>query len=317
MFSVSAFERNGRVPPRYVVSASPSKQVRFLRVAIDGRPSAVDEPPAEILFSRRLTLRRAITELWRFRELVYVLAERDFRSRYKQAVLGFAWALVGPLVLVLVLGLLFQRVVEVDTNGTPYVLFSYIGVLPWTFFSASINQGGLSLLNNAQLINKVYAPREVFPLAAVGVAGVDLVLSLVALAVLFVITGEYPQPTSFWVVPLFVVQLAFTVGCTVLISAVVVRLRDVRHILPIVLQLGLFATPVAYGMNDLAQGKAVYVYAAINPLAPVIDGYRRCVLWGEAPQWGPVGVAAVVSFAILLGGYRLFKRLEVGIADAA
>jgi ABC-2 type transport system permease protein/lipopolysaccharide transport system permease protein len=177
--------------------------------------------------------------------------------------------------------------------------------------------GGLSLLHNQALLTKVYAPREVFPLAAMAVAGIDLVVSLIALGALFLITGEAPRWTSIWVAPLFVIQLAFTAGCTILVSAVVVRLRDVRHVLPIVLQLGLFATPVAYGFDDLVKGGMVWLYAALNPLAPVIDGYRRSVLWGEQPQWGPVGVAALVSGLMLICGYRLFKRLEIGFADAA
>jgi ABC-type polysaccharide/polyol phosphate export permease len=273
-------------------------------------------PPPELRFRRHLTLSRVTRELWSSRELVRTLAERELRVRYKQTSLGLAWAIVTPLALMVVFSLFFNRVAKVDTGGVPYPLFAYLGLIPWTFFSTSVSQGGQSLLQNVSLLNKVYCPREVFPLASVLVAGLDAVLAVVVLGVLFVVSGFAPKGTSLFVPLLLVVQVIFTLGVTTLISAVVVYFRDLRHALPIVLQLALFATPVAYGI-DVVPESLRWLYALLNPLAPVIDGYRRSVLLGQAPVWDLLALGAATSSLALGLGYVLFKRMESSFADVA
>ena len=273
-------------------------------------------PPASSRFRRRVRVGASLRELWRARELVRTLVERELRARYKQAVLGFAWAIVTPFVMMVVFPLFFQRVVKVDTHGAPYPLFSYLGLLPWTFFSSSVSQGGTSLLTNNQLLNKVYCPREVFPLASVGVAGVDMLIAVAPLAVLFILTTYAPSPSSIWVPVLLLVQMSFTLGVVLFISVLIIYMRDVRHALPIALQLGLFATPVAYGMEVIPASLRV-AYSALNPLAPVIDGYRRTVLYGLPPDWHLLVPAMIASALWLIFGYAAFKRLETGIADVA
>jgi ABC-2 type transport system permease protein/lipopolysaccharide transport system permease protein len=255
-------------------------------------------------------------ELWRVRELIRSLAERDLRARYKQAILGFAWAIVTPLALMVVFTLFFDRVADVDTGGAPYPLFAYLGLLPWAFFSTSVNQGGQSLIANITWLNKVYCPREVFPLASIATAAVDMSVAILPLFLLFLLTGYAPRITSLWVPLLLLLQVAFTAGLTLVISAVVVYLRDLRHALPLLLQLGLFATPVAYGMDVIPVGVR-QLYAALNPLAAVIDGYRRTVLLGLSPAWDVTIPAAVTTGLLLILGYALFKRLETGFADVA
>jgi ABC-type polysaccharide/polyol phosphate export permease len=273
-------------------------------------------PPPEILFRRRIHAISAGLELWRAKELVRTLAERALRARYKQAVLGFAWAIITPLVMMVVLTIFFQRVADVKTGGAPYSLFSYLGLLPWTFFSASLSQGGLSLVQNMSLVNKVYCPREVFPISDVVVAGVDTTIAVGTLCVLFLVTGFMPKATSVWVPVLLPVLLAFTLGVTILLSAFIVYFRDLRHMLPIVLQLGLFATPVAYGMDAIPKDLQI-PYSVLNPIAPVIDGLRRTVLYGQQPAWDLLAAGAATSVIWLVVGYVLFKRLETGIADVA
>ena len=273
-------------------------------------------PPSEILFRYRLRVVAAIRELWQARQLVRTLAERDFRVRYKQAVLGVAWAVLTPLALMVVFTVFFQRVAKVDTAGAPYALFAYLGLLPWTFFSTSVAQGGQTLVTNAQLMNKVYCPREVFPLASMVVGAIDTTIAVGVLGVLFVVTRFMPAVTSFWVPVMVIVNIAFTFGVTLVISAVLVYFRDLRHVLPIILQLGLFATPVAYGMNVVPSNLQV-LYSAVNPLAPVIDGYRRTILYGLAPDWHLLVPGAITAFAVLGLGYVLFKRMEPGFADYA
>jgi ABC-type polysaccharide/polyol phosphate export permease len=282
----------------------------------EASPRVAAAPPSDILFRLKVRLVPAIREVWRRRELVRTLAERDLRVRYKQAVLGFAWSLLTPLALMLVFTVFFQRVAKVDTGGAPYALFAYLGLLPWTFFSTSVNLGGQSLVTNNQLVNKVYCPREVFPLASVVVAATDTVMATLVLGLLFVITGFAPRATTVWVPLLLAVQVAFTFGITLVMSAVLVFLRDLRHLLPIILQLGLFATPVAYGMNVVSPSLQV-LYCTLNPLAPVIDGYRRTILQGLPPDWHLLGPGAATAAVVLSVGYVVFKRLEPGFADYA
>ena len=274
------------------------------------------EPPPEILFRLRLRIFAAVREVWQARELIRTLAERELRVRYKQTTLGFAWAILTPFTLMVVFTVFFQRVANVDTGGAPYPLFTYLGLLPWTFFSASVLQGGQTLVTNSQLVNKVYCPREVFPLASVMVAAIDTGIAVLPLGVLFVITGFAPKATSVWVPVLLAVQVIFTLGVTLIVSALLVYFRDLRHALPIILQLGLFATPVAYGLEVVPTSLQV-VYSALNPLAPVIDGYRRTVLLGLPPDWQLLLPGAVTATALLAFGYVLFKRLETGFADYA
>ena len=157
----------------------------------------VTGPPPDLRFRRRVRLLGSLRELWRARELVFSLAERDLRARYKQAVLGFSWAVVTPLLLMVAFSLVFPRVAKVDTGGVPYPLFSYLGLVPWAFFSTSVSQGGTNIINNAGLLNKVYCPREVFPIASVAVAAVDGLIATLVLGVLFVVFSFVPQPESF------------------------------------------------------------------------------------------------------------------------
>jgi ABC-2 type transport system permease protein/lipopolysaccharide transport system permease protein len=216
----------------------------------------------------------------------------------------------------LVFGLFIQRVANFDTHGVPYALFSYVALIPWAFFSTSVSLGGQSLVTNNSLLNKVYCPREVFPFSSILVAVADMSLASVVLLLLFPITGYAPRLESFWVPVLLVVQVGFTVGIVLIISSVLVYLRDLRQALPILLQLGVFASPVAYGMDVIPPGMRA-VYSALNPLAPVMDGYRRTILYGQQPNWELLSFGALSTTIVLLVGYWLFKRLETNFADVA
>jgi ABC-type polysaccharide/polyol phosphate export permease len=272
-------------------------------------------PPPEFRFRRRLHPMALFRELWEARALVQTLAEREIRIRYKQAILGFAWAVVTPLVL-MVAFTLFRKAARIDIGPVPYPLFAFIALIPWTFFSTSVAQGGLSLINNVPLLNKVYCPREVFPAASVVVAGIDSVISVMVLGLLFLRYGFAPRPTTVWVVAIFPIQVMFTLGITLVVSAVIVYLRDLRHALPLILQMGLFVTPVAFPL-DVVPWHFRHVYVALDPLAAVIDGYRRSVLFGRPPSLPLLATAAVSSCLVLAVGYAVFKRLETGIADVA
>jgi ABC-2 type transport system permease protein/lipopolysaccharide transport system permease protein len=244
------------------------------------------------------------------------LAERDIRARYKQAALGFGWAIMTPLLLMLVFTVFFQRAAKVDSRPAPYALYAYLGLLPWTFFSKSLSDGAMSMVTNNALLNKVYCPREVFPLSSIVVAAMDTVLAGLAIGALFLVYGYAPRGTSYWVPLLLLILVAWTVAITLIVSVVTVYLRDLRHALPVLLQVGIFATPVAYGL-DKVPGTFRTVYSTLNPLAAVIDGLRRTVLYGKNPDWHIVGPAGAVSIAMLAICYLAFKRFETGIADVA
>lgn len=275
-----------------------------------------DSPPEQFLFRRAIRPGAVLRELWHARQLARTLAERELRARYKQTVLGFAWAIITPITLMVVFTVFFKRVARVDTGGAPYTLFAYIGLLPWTFFSSSVSSSAQTLISNMSLLNKVYCPREVFPIGSILVASIDTITATLVLGLLFAINTYAPRLESVWVPVLLAVQLSFTVGVSLIASVATVYLRDVRQVLPILLQLGLFATPVAYGIEAVPVG-ARPLYAFLNPLAPVIDGYRSTILLGQPPEWGLLGLGAISAVLVLTGGYVLFKRLETGIADVA
>ncbi len=278
------------------------------------------EPRREIWFRRKVRLIPAMRELWGFRELVMTLAERDLRVRYKQAALGVAWAVFTPVVTMIAFTLLFTKVAHVNTHapGVPYALFAYMGLLPWTFFASTLSGGGMSLVGNVPLLNKLYCPREVFPIAAMIDAAFDAVIASVVLLLLFPITGYSPRIETLYL-PLFLpALLAFTLGTTLAVAAIVVYMRDLRLILPLAIQIGLFVTPVVYSPATLFNSKLLLVgYSIINPLVPVLDGLRRTILQGLPPEWLPLAVGTVSSLLWLLAGFVLFKRLETGIADVA
>jgi ABC-2 type transport system permease protein/lipopolysaccharide transport system permease protein len=278
--------------------------------------AAVSGPPPELIFRRILRPGAMLRELWQRRELVLVLTERDLRARYKQTRVGFAWAVLTPFLMMVVFTVFFKQVANIRTGSVPYPLFSYVGLLAWTFFSGAIGKGNVSITQNLTLLNKVYCPREVFPLASVTIAAVDTAIAVSVLGILFVIYQFVPTATIVWVPVLLAVEVAFTLGVTLLLSALVVYLRDIRQVVPMLLQFGLFATPVGYGLEEMPR-RWWPIYSAVNPLVPVIDGLRRSVLLGQPPRLNLLAIGAVSSLVCLVSGYLIFKRMETGFADVA
>jgi ABC-2 type transport system permease protein/lipopolysaccharide transport system permease protein len=228
--------------------------------------------------------------------------------------------LITPVMMMIAFTLLFTKVAHVNTHapGVPYPLFSYMGLLPWTFFTSAVTVGASSLVANVALLNKLYCPREVFPIAATIDAAVDAVMASLVLAVLFPLLGFAPHVQAFYVPLLLVPLIAFTLGLTFALSGFVVYMRDLSLVLPLVVQVGLFATPVVYSAATLIHSRSVLIaYSLINPLVPAIDGLRRTVLMGLAPDWMSLAAGTTGALVVLVGGYRLFKRMETGIADVA
>ena len=274
------------------------------------------EPPSGARYRRPLTPWRAVRDVARSGELLRALTTREYRARYTQTVLGMTWAVITPVLLMVAFVVFVQRAITVDTQGQPYALFAYLGLLPWAFFSTSLSRGGTILVLESSLLNKVRCPREVFPLSTVAVAAIDFAVSCGVLALLFLGFRTLPSAQIVWVPLIVLVQVAFTLGLVFVTAILVVYVRDVGQAIPLLLQFGLFATPVAYGIDAIPDGIRS-LYAAINPLVGVISAYRSCLLFGEPPPWNVFGPSAASAVVWLVGGYVLFKRFEGGIADVA
>jgi ABC-type polysaccharide/polyol phosphate export permease len=278
--------------------------------------SIPQEPDPESSYRHRTRLVPSVKTLWSRREIVLTLAQRDIKANYKQAELGIAWAILAPVGMLLVMVFIFKRIKGFHVPGVPYVLYAYAGILPWQFFSASIGSGGNSLLANKSLLAKVHFPRECFTLSEILEAAFNTTLASSVLVVLFIIEKYPPHIQGLWLPLFIVIEIAFTAGVALGCSVLLVHVRDLVQALPIVLQLGMFATPVIWPFSALSPTFQI-IYSIFNPLGPVIDNIRRTLLLGQEPSWGLVAIAAVSASIYLVGGYTLFKRLEGEIADIA
>jgi len=257
---------------------------------------------------------------WRSRSLAAALTERELRARYKQALLGIAWAFAAPLGYVVVFTIFFDKTAKIETFDRPYPVFAYAALIPWGFFAQAMTRGSTAVIENLVLLNKVACPRETFVFAAIFTALVDSAVAAVAFPVVVIALGESFYAATVWLIPILVLQLMYALGFSLLVGAVLMYVRDVRHLLPLLSQLLMFATPVVWGMQALRNSLsplAVDGYAFINPMATVCESYRRTLVYGHAPDWHLVGLSSVSSFLLLYLGYRVFKRLEPGFADVA
>jgi ABC-2 type transport system permease protein/lipopolysaccharide transport system permease protein len=221
---------------------------------------------------------------------------------------------VTPVALTLTFTYILTRVVKVPTAGVPYAMFFYVGLLAWSFFANAVVGGAGSLLDNMGLLKRAYLPREVFPLATVALAVVDFATAATVLLVMLPLFHFTPKLTTFWVPIYFVIQISFTTGIVLFTSAAIVYLRDLRHIVNLAIQVGLFATPVVYGLAQVPE-RFRRLDVALNPMAEVIDGYRRSILYGQGPDWTYFLISLATSVTVLVAGYWAFKRMEVGVAD--
>jgi lipopolysaccharide transport system permease protein len=253
-------------------------------------------------------------ELWAFRELLWTLTVREVKVRYAQSVLGAAWAVAQPLALMVAFSVFFGRFAGIRSDGLPYPLFSYAALLPWTFFTTSLAFGVPSLVTNTSLVTKVYFPREILPIASVLSAGVDFGAAAAVYGLLMALYRIQPSFAFLYLLPLLTVQLVFTLAVTLILSAVNVSYRDVRYALPLVTQIWLYATPVIYPLSVVPEAIR-QPYLAVNPMASVVDGYRRVLVAGTAPDLGMLGLSGLSSALILLVGYSYFKRAERSFAD--
>jgi lipopolysaccharide transport system permease protein len=254
-------------------------------------------------------------DLWRYRELFRVLAWRDLSVRYKQTVIGVAWALIRPFVTMVVFTIVFGRIAKLPSDGiTPYPIMVFAGMLPWTFFSNGLSEASNSLIGNASLISKVYFPRMIVPLATVVVAFADFLISF-AILIALMIWYQFLPGWGFFALPVFVlVTFLVSIGPAFWITSLNVRYRDFRHIIPFLVQFGLYVSPVGFSSSVVPeQWRLLY---SINPMVGVIDGFRWCILGGQSKLYLPgFAISLAVAGFFLWFGIRQFRKTESAFAD--
>lgn len=254
-------------------------------------------------------------DIWTYRELLYVLAWRDISVRYKQTLLGMAWAVIRPLLTVVVFTVVFGKLAKMPSDGdAPYTLLVLCGMLPWTLFASALAEASNSLIVNGNLIGKVYFPRIIVPVATIGVGLIDFLIGLVLLG-LFVVYYHYPLSVNILLLPAFVTMaLLASLGPGLWLAAQNVNYRDFRYIVPFIIQIGIYVTPIGFSSSVVPEPWRVLY--SINPMVGVIDGFRWCIL-GSASSfyWPGFVVGLIVTFVFLKLGISQFRKTEKGFAD--
>lgn len=269
-------------------------------------PKVIIQPPKGLI---HLKLR----ELWEYRELLYFLIWRDVKVRYKQTMIGAGWAIIQPLFAMLIFTTIFGNFAKIPSDGMPYSIFVFAGLLPWTYFSQAIGRSGLSLVSDSNLIRKIYFPRLTLPLAAGMAPSVDFLFSFLILLGLMLWYGIFPV-VGIWALPLFMIMAFLTsMAVSLWLSPLNVKYRDVGHTIPFLIQIWMYASPVVYPINMIPdRWRLVY---SLNPMAGVIEGFRWALLNKQSPDFRAMVISGIVVLGLLVGGLFFFKRMERTFAD--
>ena len=254
-----------------------------------------------------------LRELWAYRELLFFLAWRDVTVRYKQAALGVAWAVLQPLLTMVIFSVIFGQLARLPSDGIPYPVFSYVALLPWQLFAGALQRAGTSLVGNANLLTKVYFPRLIIPISAVAAGLVDFAIAFVVLLGLMLWYKITPTWAILWLPLLVVLALLTALAVGLWLSALNVQYRDVQHAIPFLIQAWMYASPVAYSAGLIPSGKWRILYG-LNPLAGVIQGFRWALLGGKPPDELML-VSVVMVIVLLVTGLFYFRRMERTFAD--
>jgi lipopolysaccharide transport system permease protein len=253
-------------------------------------------------------------ELWRHRELLFFLAWRDVKVRYKQTIFGVAWAVLQPLLMMTVFAVFIARLGNLSSGNLPYPLFALVGFVLWSFFATAVTSAGNSVVGSERLITKIYFPRLAVPFAAAGAALVDFLVALVLLAVLMAVYGVAPS-WGLLAAPLIVAIVGLAaVGLGTFLAALNVAYRDVRYVIPFLIQVGMFATPTIYLQPTGNEGAGMHWLLTLNPMTGLVTAFRAAILGGPIP-WGDVGIAAALSLGLFVGGCLYFRKVEDSFAD--
>jgi homopolymeric O-antigen transport system permease protein len=270
-------------------------------------------PPVVVIRPSRGWAPLQLRDLWQYRELLYFLIWRDVKVRYKQTALGAAWAILQPFLAMVIFSVFFGRLAGMPSDGVPYPIFAYSGLVPWTFFAYGLNQASNSLVGGANLVKKVYFPRLIMPLAAVLSGVIDFALAFLVLIGLMLFYGMVPT-LAVLLLPLFgLLAMITALSVALWLSALNVEYRDVRYVVPFLTQFWLFATPIAYPSSLLSEPwRTLY---GINPMVGVVEGFRWTLLGAGSPPGAMLIVSSVVALALLVGGAFYFRRMEATFAD--
>src|SRR5215510_5647350 len=276
--------------------------------------------PGKLLTTHQVILRPTsgwqslgLRELWEYRELFFFLTWRDVIVRYKQTMLGIAWAIIQPLMAMIVFNIFFGQLAKMPSDGIPYPIFSYAALVPWMFFANGLTQSSNSLVGNANLIKKVFFPRLVAPVSAVFSGLVDFVIAFLVLVAMMFYYGRIPTLNVFWLPLLVLLALTTSLGVGLWFSALNCHFRDVRYAVPFITQIWMFATPIAYPTSLLSESwRTLY---GINPMGGVVEGFRWALLGtGSAPGL-MIAVSSIVAIRVLIGGALYFRKIEKTFAD--
>jgi lipopolysaccharide transport system permease protein len=268
--------------------------------------------PHKTITPRRGWLSINWAEIWRYRELLYFLTWRDVKVRYKQTTLGILWAFIQPFMKLVVFSVIFGRLAKIDSEGFPYPIFLYAGLLPWQFFSEALNRSSTSVLGSGGLLTKVYFPRLIIPIASVGGCLVDFVIEFAILFGLMIYYGVAPSLGLLWVMPLTVMTILAALGAGILFSSLTVRFRDFRYVLPFLVQIWMYVTPVIYPVTIIPQ-KWQWIIL-LNPMSGIVDAYRSAIL-GKAIAWGQLSLSLTIAAVVFLFGLYYFRKMESEFAD--
>jgi lipopolysaccharide transport system permease protein len=266
-----------------------------------------------IIRSQNKSLGEGIHEFWEYRELLYMLMLRRIAVRYKQTVIGIAWVLIQPLVSMTIFTVIFGNLVKIPSDGVPYPIFVYSALVLWGLFSEGVSRSGSSLLTEAQLITKVYFPRLIIPIAAVGSAWIDFIVSLFLLLPLAFIYGMRPHWSLLLVPPTMIMTMVLATGIGTILASLNVRYRDFQYIIPFLIQVWLYASPVVYSVQIVPERYLFWYY--LNPMAGFLDVFRFAVTGQTAFSWLGFGWSVVSSIAIFIIGTWIFRSVESSFAD--
>jgi len=278
----------------------------------EGNDRAMSSPTV-FLRPRKGLFHLDLGSVWQYRELLFFLIWRDVKVRYKQTLIGASWAILQPLLSMVIFTVIFGAFAQIPSDGLPYPLFAYTALLPWTYFAQAVGQSGVSVVNDSDLIKKVYFPRLIVPIAAAVAPLVDFAIAFVLLIGLMVWFGIAPT-LGIVVLPLFLL-LALVTALTVslFLSALNVRYRDVRHAIPFFIQFWMYASPVVYSVSLIPERwRLLY---SLNPMVGVIEGFRWALLGKASPDFEVMAMSAAVVLVLFFGGIVYFKRMERTFAD--
>lgn len=282
--------------------------------SVTSKPNLPDPPiPVTVIRPSRGWVSLKLHDLWEYRELLFFLAWRDVSVRYKQTVLGAAWAIIQPFFTMIVFSIFFGRLAQIPSDGVPYPVFSYTALLPWQYFATAMANSSNSLVGSANLLSKVYFPRLIIPMASILPAVVDFALAFVVLLGMMLFYGIVPTWNVVWLPLFLLLALVTALGVGLWLSAMNVEYRDIRYTVPFITQFWMFASPVVYA-SSMVPEQWRWLYA-INPMVGVIEGFRWALLGTDTAPGPMIAVSTVAALALLVSGAFYFRRMEKTFAD--